>query len=163
VTDLVFSPDGRRLVSSSEDQTGLVWDVTLPALGGAGGGRPTDKRLAEGWARLADLDAGRGYAGLAVPAAPGQAVPLLRANARLGEAARDQTLADATDGTQANVHGGDSLGIGAFRSRSGVRQQEDARVGELAGRCLADRNQVLQLGPFLRGQRNSVLVHCDAP
>jgi RNA polymerase sigma factor (sigma-70 family) len=28
VTDLDFSPDGRRLVSVSEDQTGLVWDVS---------------------------------------------------------------------------------------------------------------------------------------
>ena len=32
VHDLAFSPDGRRLVSVSRDQTGLVWDVTLPAL-----------------------------------------------------------------------------------------------------------------------------------
>ena len=33
VTDLAFSKDGRRLVRVSEDQTGLVWDMTLPALG----------------------------------------------------------------------------------------------------------------------------------
>ena len=35
VADLAFTPDGRRLVSVSDDMTGLVWDVSLPALGGA--------------------------------------------------------------------------------------------------------------------------------
>jgi RNA polymerase sigma factor (sigma-70 family) len=78
VTGLVFSPDGRRLVSVSQDQTGLVWDVTLPALGGAG-----DGGLDEAWDRLVRPDPQRGYAGMAVlAAAPAEAVPLLREKLR---------------------------------------------------------------------------------
>jgi RNA polymerase sigma factor (sigma-70 family) len=81
VNDLAFSPDGRRLVSVSADATGLVWDVTLPAL--AGGEKPAGKGLAEAWDRLADPDPARGYAGIAALAAdPAEAVPLLRARLR---------------------------------------------------------------------------------
>ena len=83
VTDLAFSKDGRRLVSVSEDQTGLVWDVTLPALGGAPDGKPTDARLAEAWERLANSDAPPAYTGMAVlAAAPAETVSLLRAKLR---------------------------------------------------------------------------------
>ena len=74
VADLAFSPDCRRLVSVGEDQTGLVWDVTLPALGGAEGGKP-----AEAWDRLAAEDPGPAYTIMvALAAAPAEAVPLLR-------------------------------------------------------------------------------------
>ena len=83
VADLAFSADGRRLVSVSEDQTGLVWDMTLPALGGAPDGKPTDARLAEAWERLTSSDAPPAYTGMAVLAgAPEKAVPLLREKLR---------------------------------------------------------------------------------
>jgi RNA polymerase sigma factor (sigma-70 family) len=83
VTDLAFSPDGRRLVSVSEDQTGLVWDVTLPTLGGVGSGKPAGAGLADAWDRLAAPDGALGYSGMAaLAAAPAEAVPLLRARLR---------------------------------------------------------------------------------
>jgi RNA polymerase sigma factor (sigma-70 family) len=83
VTDLAFTPDGRRLVSVSQDQTGLVWDVTLPALGGAEAGKPTDARLAEAWDRLDAPDPRLAYIGMAtLAAAPAEAVPFLRTRLR---------------------------------------------------------------------------------
>jgi hypothetical protein len=79
VTGLAFAPNGRHLVSVSNDQTGLVWDVTLPALAV----KAVDKRLAEAWDRLAALDPGLGYVGMAaLAAAPAEALPLLRAKLR---------------------------------------------------------------------------------
>jgi hypothetical protein len=88
VTDIAFTPDGRRLVSVSADQTGLVWDVTLPALGAARGGK-----LAEGWEALAELDAKLAYSGMAALAAsPAGAVRLLRANLRPAPVPTDPEL-----------------------------------------------------------------------
>jgi WD40 repeat protein len=78
VNDLAFTRDGRRLVSVSEDQTGLVWDVTLPALAGPRAGKPSDA-----WERLAAPDPGLGYLGMAgLVAAPAEAVRILRARLR---------------------------------------------------------------------------------
>jgi RNA polymerase sigma factor (sigma-70 family) len=88
VTDLAFTPDGRRLVSVSADQTGLVWDVTLPALGGARGGK-----FDEAWGLLAELDAGLAYSGMAALAAsPTEAVRLLRRNLRPAPVPTDAEL-----------------------------------------------------------------------
>jgi hypothetical protein len=76
--DLAFTPDGGRLVSVGHDQTGLVWDVTLPALA-ALGGKPTEKGLADAWDHLAGLDPGPAYAGIAaLTADPANAIALLR-------------------------------------------------------------------------------------
>ncbi len=73
VTDLTFTPDGRRLVSVSEDHTGLVWDVTVPALGDAAA-----VRLAQAWARLAEFDPKLGYNAMAtLTANPKEAIALL--------------------------------------------------------------------------------------
>lgn len=81
---------------------------------------------------------------------------------RLLEALGDQALAHATDGTEADPQGGDDLVIGAFPSGRAVRQQQDAGVGEPAGRCLAHRNQVFQPSSFFRSQGNSVFLHGGA-
>src|SRR5262249_5296015 len=79
VTDLAFSPDGRRLVSVSQDQTGLVWDVTLPALSG----RSAETRREVAWERLSEQDARAAYASMAALVAdPAKAVPLLREKLR---------------------------------------------------------------------------------
>jgi RNA polymerase sigma factor (sigma-70 family) len=76
INDLAFAPDGRRLVSVGHDQTGLVWDVTLPTLGG----KTADMRLTKARDQLVSLDPATAYAGMAALAAsPGEAVPLLRA------------------------------------------------------------------------------------
>ncbi len=78
MTDLAFSSDGRRLVSVSEDHTGLVWDVTVPALGDAAA-----VRLAQVWERLAEFDPKLGYNAMAVLTAnPTEAVALLREKLR---------------------------------------------------------------------------------
>jgi RNA polymerase sigma factor (sigma-70 family) len=83
VTALVFTPDGRRLVSGSADQTGLVWDATLSALGDAGGGKPAGIGPAEAWDRLAAREARVGYAAMAaLVATPAEAVALLRTRLR---------------------------------------------------------------------------------
>jgi WD40 repeat protein len=88
VTDLAFSPDGRRLVSVSYDQTGLVWDVTLPALGD---GRT--RKLDEAWGLLASPDAKLAYSGMtALAASPAEAVRLLRANLRPAPVPTDADL-----------------------------------------------------------------------
>jgi RNA polymerase sigma factor (sigma-70 family) len=84
VTDLAFTPDGRRLVTVSQDQTGLVWDVTLPALGGGPRANdPSGKALSEAWDQLAGPDPGRAFAGMAeLAATPAEGLPLLRAKLR---------------------------------------------------------------------------------
>jgi hypothetical protein len=50
VTDLAYTPDGRRLVSASWDLTGLVWDVSLAA--GRAGPKPTPADFDSLWADL---------------------------------------------------------------------------------------------------------------
>jgi RNA polymerase sigma factor (sigma-70 family) len=90
VTDLAFSADGRRLVSVSRDQTGLVWDVTLQALGGD---KAAAGRLADAWEQIAGADTGRAYTGMAALAAAGaQAVPFLRARLRPAPVPTDAEL-----------------------------------------------------------------------
>jgi hypothetical protein len=49
----------------------------------------------------------------------------------------DEPLSDAGDGPWAGVQGGDDLLVGAFFSPRVVRQQEDARMGQLASRGLS--------------------------
>jgi hypothetical protein len=68
-----------------------------------------------------------------------------------GESLGNQPLADTPDCAEADPQGSDDLLVGLFCSRSGIRQQEDAGMGELAGGALADRNQAFQFGPFLNG------------
>jgi hypothetical protein len=71
----------------------------------------------------------------------------------------DQTSADTADRADADTEGGDDLVVGVPSTRSRVRQEEDAGMGEPAGSSLPDRNPLFQLGAFLRGQRDSILVH----
>jgi RNA polymerase sigma factor (sigma-70 family) len=93
VNDLQFSPDGRRLVSVSADQTGLVWDVTLPALFAGPGKKPTAKELADAWERLARPAPEPGYLGIAtLAAAPAEAVALLKEQLRPAAVPTDADL-----------------------------------------------------------------------
>jgi hypothetical protein len=91
--DLAFTPDGRRLVSVSDDQTGLVWDVTLPALAPRSGVKPTGKELADAWERLTGTDPALGYVGIAtLCASPAEAVPLLKEKLRPAATPTDADL-----------------------------------------------------------------------
>jgi RNA polymerase sigma factor (sigma-70 family) len=79
---LAFSADGKTLVSGGQDTTALVWDLTgnhtsakMPLAK-----RLADVELAACWADLAGEDAALGYqATRRLAAAPGTAVPFLRA------------------------------------------------------------------------------------
>jgi hypothetical protein len=57
------------------------------------------------------------------------------------QALRDQPLADTTDGTNAHAQGSDDLVIGVVLARGGIRQQEDAGVGDPACCAFADGNE----------------------
>jgi RNA polymerase sigma factor (sigma-70 family) len=88
VTDMAFTPDGRRLVTVSEDQTGLIWDVTPPALGDAGA-----KLLPQVWDALAASDPKLGYnAVAALTANPREAIALLRKQLRAAPVPTDADL-----------------------------------------------------------------------
>ncbi len=83
VNDLAFTPDGRRLISVSDDQTGLVWDMTLPALASRPPGTPGAKDLAAIWDQLAGADPASAYRGVAALAAsPASAIALLKEKLR---------------------------------------------------------------------------------
>jgi RNA polymerase sigma factor (sigma-70 family) len=57
---VVFSPTGRRLVSTGADRTLLVWDVSGPPLPAV----PAAQDLDTAWADLANGDAARGFAAI---------------------------------------------------------------------------------------------------
>jgi hypothetical protein len=59
------------------------------------------------------------------------------------EALGDEAPAHAFDGPQAGAQGGDDVFIGTSLARSGICQQPDAGMGELARRSLAGGDQAL--------------------
>jgi WD40 repeat protein len=78
VISLAFTPGGKRLVTASEDSTGLVWDVSLAALTD-----PLAVAPAKLWDDLASLKADRVNRALATLAsAPDVAVALLKEHLR---------------------------------------------------------------------------------
>jgi hypothetical protein len=79
------------------------------------------------------------------------------------QALRDQLLADAGDGPRAGAQGGDDVLVGVLVAAGVVGQQEDAGVGQLAGRGLASGHQLFQRRSLLRRQGDPVLVHGSRP
>lgn len=76
VTCLIFTPDGKSLITGSADTTALVWDVSkmLPASVAA----PTAAEVQTLWADLGSPDSARAYqAARSLAASPKQAVPFL--------------------------------------------------------------------------------------
>jgi WD40 repeat protein len=99
ITSLAFTADGRRLISASRDQTGLVWDTSL-----ASGAEPAGPAQAAPWDGLADRDARRAYQAMARLAAdPEKAVTLLRERlepiVQPDDAALDRLVTDLGDKT----------------------------------------------------------------
>jgi hypothetical protein len=76
---------------------------------------------------------------------------------------RDQLPADPRHGPQARAQSRDDLLIGVFLPAGIVGQQEDAGMGQFAGRRLAAGNHLVQIAPLLRGQGYSILVHGSPP
>jgi WD40 repeat protein len=100
VRSLVMAPDGRRLLSGSDDTFALLWDTTP-----AGAAKPREEPLtaadADGlWVTLASPDAPAAFAAMAdLAAAPDRAVALLRrelkpVHAGLADAELDRLFAD---------------------------------------------------------------------
>src|SRR5262245_12719745 len=75
IWSLAFSPDGKRLVSASADNTALVWEVPAAALPE---GKLPPAAVATLWADLAAADATRAHRAVCkLLAAPDQSIPLL--------------------------------------------------------------------------------------
>jgi hypothetical protein len=55
VLQLAFTPEGRRLLSTGQDRTGLVWDVTAPQ-------SPSPTTIDQAWLDLASADAAKAFA-----------------------------------------------------------------------------------------------------
>ncbi len=75
----------------------------------------------------------------------------------------DQLLADTGDGPQAGAQRSDDLFIGVFLAVAVIGQQQDAGVGQFAGRRLAAGDHLLQVLAFLVRQSHPVLVHRSRP
>src|SRR5262249_32418519 len=71
-------------------------------------------------------------------------------------------VADAADGGQAGAQGVGDVLVDALLA-GGIGQQEDAGMGELACRALADGDQPLQARALLHRQGNFVLGHSGTP
>jgi WD40 repeat protein len=89
---VVFSPDGRRLVSVSNDTTGIVWDVDRICSPRRPPPRLTEDRLWALWGDLIGEDAIRAYRAIRLmSAAPAQAVPFLKEHLSPARPADPQT------------------------------------------------------------------------
>lgn len=78
IYDLAFTPDGSKVVSTSYDHTGLVWDITLPTFTDRKAGPLTPKELADCWGRLAAPDPALGWRAVAdLAGSPAEAVAFL--------------------------------------------------------------------------------------
>jgi WD40 repeat protein len=112
ITSLEFTPDGRRLLSTSTDRTGLVWDVRLAA---AAKPAAAPDQL---WEDLADPKAAPAYQAMARLAAdPDRAVALVRARLKPARAPGDAEL--------------DRIVAGLDSARFAVRQKAAAELDRL--------------------------------
>jgi len=80
-----------------------------------------------------------------------------------GQSLGDEALADPGNGPGSHPQRGDDGVIALPGAEGVVGQQEDAGVGQLAGRRLARRHPALQFGSLVALQRHPVLVHRRTP
>jgi RNA polymerase sigma factor (sigma-70 family) len=91
VTSLVFSPDGRQLISGLGDSTLLIWDLRQRAIPQSAELRATV--VAKAWADLAGNDASRAFrARWTLASVPGEAVSLLKEHLHPTQAADPERL-----------------------------------------------------------------------
>jgi WD40 repeat protein len=89
IASVAFTPDGKAVVSASEDGTALIWDLAgvLPPV------RPGDVKAQ--WRDLGDSDRLRVYAAFSrLRALPGEAIALLKANLKPTPTVPAERLAD---------------------------------------------------------------------
>jgi dipeptidyl aminopeptidase/acylaminoacyl peptidase len=147
VTSLAFTPDGRTLISGSDDTTALLWDVR----GLARAARPRPRKLKPGeaekwWADLGGTDAARAYRALRfLASAPGQTLPCLRKWLRPVEAL------DAPRRKQALRWVGE-LDSGRYT----VRRKASQRLGELGEAARPVLRAVLSRRPSAEVRRRLV-------
>jgi hypothetical protein len=75
----------------------------------------------------------------------------------------DQLVADTGDRPQADAQSRDNLLIGVFLPDGIVGQQEDAGMGQFAGRRLPAGDHLFQLRPFFLRQGHPIFVHRSCP
>jgi WD40 repeat protein len=119
VMTLAFTPDGRRLLSTSSDRTGLVWDVRLAA-----GAKPAAGSVDDLWETLADTKAERAFQALArLAAEPDRAVALVRARLKPARVPLDAEL--------------DRLVVELDSAQFAVRQKAAAELDRLGDTAVA--------------------------
>ncbi len=153
VDHLAFAPDGRSLVSSSSDDTALVWDVTgLMRDGRLPETRLDAEQLEAAWKDLADPDAAKAHQALwKLVAAPRQAVPLLASRLKPVGAPEPSTLARLI---------GDLDGKDAAAQEKATKDLEDLR--ELAESALQDALE-RKPPPEVRDRLKALLERLDRP
>ncbi len=76
---------------------------------------------------------------------------------------RDEALPQAFNGARAGAQGRDDLGVRIRLAAPLIRQKQNARMGQLPGRCFAYGDQLFQRQPFLHCECNPILVHRGTP
>jgi hypothetical protein len=91
---------------------------------------------------------------------PGRLGPVVQSGLEpFGDKAFPHTL----DRPQAGAQRGDDLGICTSIALFLVSQEQNAGMGQRAGRSLPHRNHLLQGIPFFHGERDPILVHRGTP
>jgi hypothetical protein len=153
IPTLIFSPDGRHLVSTSADTTALVWDITGPSPNGSLPAAPLARAETETlWADLGGDDAARAFQAVcALIHRPAQAIALL--SERLTPAA----VADPAEVRRLLAELGND--------RFAVREKAAHRLAQLGTQAEAALRQALEEGPPLEVRRRmkELLEKLDEP
>lgn len=76
---------------------------------------------------------------------------------------RHEALPETRNRAWAGPQGGDDLGIRIRLPAPRIRQQQNARMGQLPGGGFAYGHQLFYLKPFLHRERNPIRVHRGTP
>jgi hypothetical protein len=76
---------------------------------------------------------------------------------------RDASLPQAFNRARTGTQGRDDLGVRIRLAAPRIRQKQNARMGQLPGRCFAYGHHLFQRQPFLHCESNPILVHRGTP